>query len=278
MALDHDRITAEARGRLRVFKKQAKANQVAIDRLLPALSAASREMTFRSSLKGRARVFDRLQARMAKHASLQDARLEGRTPLALWAYLKPREAVLADPDEPGQMQDCVTVEYVLAGAVLGPDSHGRADGLWTLEASDHALLRLLTRSPGTDLSAVLFDAHRSLLALPEDALRKSNTDDILIAAGDGVFICEFMHGQDISLDYALMMYFRAKTWLHMDQLFPISDHSLPHRLVNGGWATACCGLPRCAPSRREANKHMSGFQNGLISSGYLTVRGRCNDR
>jgi hypothetical protein len=71
---------------------------------------------------------------------LEGVRLDGAYPLAVWAVLKPREAVTKavmapggeeNPPAPRDAQDCVVVEYLVAGVL--PGVIGWAAGLWTLE-------------------------------------------------------------------------------------------------------------------------------------------------
>jgi hypothetical protein len=90
-------------------------------------------------------------------------------------------------------------------------------GLWTLEVSDHALLRLCQRDPGADLDAVLLEAHRAILRAPATKEIGAKDEIYLMPAGSGVFLCQLhcatdRHSGDICIR------FRARTWLHRDQL------------------------------------------------------------
>ncbi len=145
-------------------------------------------------------------------------RLPGNVPLALWTMLNPRPAVTVNPREPGEAQDCVVVEYVLFGAVLGPKSFGVATGIWALEVSDHALLQLLARDPQAEIAATLFGAHHALLSLPMAAIQLGQTAKILVPAGAGVFICDTHCRPDRSLGGRETISVRARTFLHNDQL------------------------------------------------------------
>jgi hypothetical protein len=148
--------------------------------------------------------------------------------MALWAALRPRHAVTINPQTEGQKQDCVAVNYVLVGALRGPGNGGIVtDGLWSVEVSDHALLRALQRDPAADLTAVLLDVHRSVLRLSNDiaaeaeraAITKEDPPSgVLVPGGDGVFICEFNFASDRSVKWQKVLGVRAVTWLHNDQL------------------------------------------------------------
>jgi hypothetical protein len=98
--------------------------------------------------------------------------------------------------------------------------------LWSVEISDHALLRVLQRDPAADLDAVLLDVHRATLRLANDiateadaaaAAGEERPSGFLVPAGDGVFICEFAAAFDRSV-WEGMLAARAVTWLHNDQL------------------------------------------------------------
>jgi hypothetical protein len=228
MTTSEDRIGAEARGKLRLWKTAAEQRWAALDRLQSQLQSVAVDFVKRTSLPGRRRVFARVDQQVrSQGAVLWDVRLSGPTPLALWAILKPREPVLLTPTEPGETQDCVTIDYLVFGAVLGPHSAGRADGLWSLEVSDHALLRLLQRLPGADLTATLFAAHHSSLALSARALAphlgqpKTFANSFLLDTGSGAFICGVAIIEEVTTGPSL--YIRARTWLHHDQF---SDHQI----------------------------------------------------
>jgi hypothetical protein len=78
----------------------------------------------------------------------------------LWSWLDPRGAMLADPTEPGETQDAILVRYGLAWVVRKREVVGYEE--FTLEAPDHALARMLQRSPGTDLKVALHQAHHAI--------------------------------------------------------------------------------------------------------------------
>jgi hypothetical protein len=222
---------AAERGKLRRWKHAAASRyQLLRDQLLrdPGMKRQVDEFAMRGSAKGRQRAFRRINGLVSRFGVLQDVQLSGPAPLALWAALRPRGHVLSCPKTEGEKQDCVTANYVLAGAIDGPGRGGRGiTGLWSVEVPDHALLRVLQRNPGADLTAVLLDAHRAVLRLPTDdivrrafldiASRDEPTPGFLMAAGGGVFICEF-HFARAASNKEYMIGVRAVTWLHNDQL------------------------------------------------------------
>jgi hypothetical protein len=212
------RVSAETRGALRLLKQQLAADYARLEALLPRLCVLAGEFVARGSAKGRQRVFAKLDRLISPYASLSDLQLEQPTPLALWAVLRPREAVILNSDDPGEQQDCVAVNYLLVGAAKGPRWAGWADGLWTLEVSDHALHQLIARAPGVAVTETLLAAHRCALLLPLSRFAHDYLETILLRAPPGVFICEWLAGADASLDGHTAVHLRAKTWLHDDQL------------------------------------------------------------
>jgi hypothetical protein len=226
--LSCDPISAEVRGRLRLWRRRAR--EVAW-RLTDRVYQRTQDrdivhMVKRSSLQGRRRAFAKL-ARSFADASLEGVRLEGDYPLAVWAYLRPRSSVSIEPyeDDPGSLQDCVTASYLLAGLFPGKDGKdrvGKADGLWSIEVTEHALGRLLQRAPGCNIDAVLLAAHRAALRTAEADVPPCEADapppGFLLPAGPGAFVCQLRAGPDISLGGAPMVRMRARTWLHADQL------------------------------------------------------------
>jgi hypothetical protein len=222
-------IGAAERGKLRQWKRTAAANYQLCDRLLhdPEMQRQVDEFAMRGSEAGRRRAFQRVNVLVQRFGHLQEVRLTGRAPLALWAALTPRDAVTVNPATEGEKQDCVAINYVLVGALAGPGRGGMiADGLWSVEISDHALLRVLQRAPAADLDAMLLGVHRSALRLSNDiateadaaaAAGEERPSGFLVPAGDGVFICEFNAAIDRS-NWQKMLGVRAVTWLHNDQL------------------------------------------------------------
>ena len=132
-------INAEARGKLRVWRQKAEAARLRLHRALISPDTQDAAVDFaRKRGQGQRRAFAKLQKAFAG-ATLEHLRLEAPA-FALWAYLKSRVAVTLNPQDPSSAQDCVTVDYIIAGA-LSDEFDGVSDGLWTLEVK-------ITRSAG----------------------------------------------------------------------------------------------------------------------------------
>lgn len=255
-------INAEARGKLRVWKGQALLHWSSLNGRVRGNGDAEKyicDMVQRSSIDGRRRAFEKLR-RLFAGAFLEGVRLQGRYPLAVWSTLKPRTAVVVETnrDDPGLFQDCVVVDYWLAGALPGTDA-GLADGLWTMEVSDHALGRALQRMPGADLTAILRAAHHAALRA-----RRSDAEPIgcsfLLPAGDGIFLCEIGTGADVSLGGEHEAHIRAKTWLDADQLYDDQRPVLIDGIVGERLGDAVL-LP--APLRRFTKEGIATWAPGL---------------
>jgi hypothetical protein len=230
------RVTAEARGKLRQVKQELVILYSRLEREFPKLQTLAADFVARGSVKGRVRAFTKLDRLLSRHAALCDLNLEPPAPLALWAALKPRGAVLLNSEDPGQQQDCIAVNYLMVGAVKGPNSAGWADGLWTLEVSDHALHQLIIRAPGVRVAETLLLAHQAALMLPVSQFIQEYVDPVMLRAPLGVFICEWLGGHDPSID-GTAIHLRARTWLHSDQLRddqqPFHDGAPGDRLGEG---------------------------------------------
>jgi hypothetical protein len=178
-------------------------------------------MIRRSSHTGRRRAFDKLARLLGPGVVLEGLRLDGKQPLALWSILKPRVAVTVDaPPESGLAQDCVTVDYILAGIMPDAPNGGIATGSWSLEVPDHALGRCIQRS-GLLPSAIIAEAHHNLLGLRVAIVMLGNKLDsgrrFLIKAGPGGFVCHLHVGRDRSSGRIDVMA-HADTWVADDML------------------------------------------------------------
>jgi hypothetical protein len=222
-------ISAEARGQLRAWKAKATARFGGeADQADYETNALIEEFVRRSSRKGRARVFEKIRRRFAGRGVLEGVRLD-RHPIAVWSVVRPYGSINITKNRPPRLaQDCAVVDYLMVGMFPSPDGKitaGIRTGLWTLEVPDHALGRLLDRSPGADLDEVLFDAHHAALSarLDDDQVRAALDDrharSFMLPAGDGVFRCEIIRAEDASQDLALQVHLFAHTWLHDDQLY-----------------------------------------------------------
>jgi hypothetical protein len=84
---------------------------------------------------------------------------------------------------------------------------------WILEVPDHALGRLLQRSPQADLGDCLTEAAAGFLDAGADPIRNAAKHDhpIYLRAGDGAFLTEVISTGDD--DGSVVLYARARTYL-----------------------------------------------------------------
>jgi hypothetical protein len=136
----------------------------------------------------------------------------------LWGVLEPRDSIIcANPDvPPGLLQDCVVVAAFMVGRLSLPNGTphpGRCSAsVWSLEAQDHALGRLLQRDPGANIDDVLWEAHSNALNLnlqftPADAT-------FFLPAGNGGFLARFRRTRN--RDDGLRFHIQCRTWLSND--------------------------------------------------------------
>ena len=107
-------ITAEARGKLRAIKKQLATNYKAADDFFHSLSDTTVRDLMLKRKTGQKRAFEKFRPLAKAGAVLEAARLHHHVCL-VWSVLKPREAVAVESDDPGDMQNCVCVEYFVFG-------------------------------------------------------------------------------------------------------------------------------------------------------------------
>lgn len=215
---------AEARGKLRLYKQQLAASYEKFNALFnnPTLDGHLSAMVLKKNT-GRMRAYQRVCAIMQPMAFCREyCDLETRSPLLIWAALKPRSSVTFphEDSDPLDAQNCVTVNYVLAGQ-LEPKSIGIAEGLWTMEVQDHALGRLIERNANaTDLTDCVLQAHHALLRISADLLidHFKRERDIVLPAGPGAFICTIRLGQDMHENDEPILHLIARTWVSVGQL------------------------------------------------------------
>jgi hypothetical protein len=213
---------AAIRGRLRQWKERLAewhwlvrrpvatlAEDAALGRLVAGFGR-------RGTVKGRARALKQIARRLGPGAVLEEQRLAGAAPYALWRVLNPRPSIFADPDpQSSQAQDCVTVDYVVL------DRSGVSTSVWSLAVPDHALGRALQRhGPGVDPDALVAAAHANLLRLRVDTVVPHGAFDetlsFLVRAGEGGFVCRLLPGCEEG--GRTVVYAYASTWLNEDQL------------------------------------------------------------
>jgi hypothetical protein len=197
-------ISTEARGKLRLWRREVAERQGALDRVLERkpFRLLVDDFLYRGSEKGRLRALMKLRQKLDPvTAGARVARLHGKA-AAMWAAISVSE-------------DGAAVDYLVIDAV-GKISRGP----WNIRASDHALARFYQRSPrGADLTAALLGANVNvgrgkLYQLPKD-------EGVLVAAGDGAFRGRVDPGGFDHFGLA-----NAWSWLHSDQLFEDQENQL----------------------------------------------------
>jgi hypothetical protein len=257
---------AQTRGRMRLWKRSLANGYEAFSRAFLTRATSDHVIDFvrRSSSIGRKRAFDKLHRAFGPGVMLEGLRIEGEHPIAVWSILKPRSSVIIDaPVESGLAQDCVTVNYVIAGAWNNEPNIG--EGLWSLEIPDHAIGRAIDRSGGDPRTSspdrLIIEAHHNVLQLKvTDVMRDGvmGTDHrFLVKAGAGGFICAVRIAEDVSLHKALNIYVRADTWinecqLHDDQTLLLGNGARGERLGDS------CLMP--APPRELVDVGDNGVQ------------------
>ena len=173
--------SAEVRGQLRAWKQRLAQNYVAFNtaygRLHRGDEAAEVVLDMiKGSRAGRRLAFAKISKAFGPGVTAESVSLDKRGQcFAVWSILKPRDAVvvkanrdISESERASLAQDCVTVNYVVVGAVEGRVLV--AEGLWTLEVPDHALGRAVERSGFLHPETIIRDAHRNLLDMPNAAL------------------------------------------------------------------------------------------------------------
>jgi hypothetical protein len=274
---------AQTRGRMRLWKRALARDYQTFDRAYrsPIVLAMVADFAKRSSAKGRRRAFDKIHRSYGPGVTLEGLRLDGNHPLAVWSILKPRDAVTVDaPIESGKAQNCVTVNYVVAG-MLGNPRADCGEGLWTLEVPDHAIGRAI--SAGMQPSAIITEAHHNLLQLAATAIAPDGSGNcehrFLVKAGSGGFICHIAIGEDISLNGDFCAHVRADTWitegmLHSDQTLLVGNGKPGERLGDSYLLPAPF---RLAALRRfvEANLTVKPHVSTAAPFGFATVIRSC---
>ena len=202
---------AATRGRMRQFKAELSERYSALPR--PSSSGfqgVAADFVFKSGI-GRRRALAELSRRLAPaHVSLEGMHL-GREPVAIWAILKPREAVWIDEAD---QHGAITVNYI---SVHKRDGQMRAcEGMWSLEITDHTLGRAMHRRPRESPTKVILEAHHRLLRVPTAIV--SPGIRFLLPSGPGGFVCSLRVGEDVSMNNEKTAYVYAHTWLDTDMV------------------------------------------------------------
>jgi hypothetical protein len=122
---------------------------------------------------------------------------------------------------------------------------------------DHALGRALQRSPGVDLTELIWDGLANVRRRSIQALMARGPDRFRVAAGDGAFACAAFWAESGKQDVGMPMVV-AKTWLpteamHQVQEGEIVDAGHPgerfddvYEAVRGDWQLAPIMVTRTA--------------------------------
>ena len=223
---------AETRGRLRHWKRKLAERYAVFE--VAFLNKDRMSLVgdmVRGSTSTRQRAYHRLCVLFGPGAFNEGVTLQRNKSLAIWSYLKPRDPVTSKTreDAPENVraslaQDCVTVNYIVAGTphmII-------ADGLWTLEVPDHALGRAVERSQYLHPETLIREAHTNLLSLPVERVN----DIHYIKAGPGCFAGR-LSATGKEKTYGSSIHVRVQTWLSDDMMGddqkPITEVGAPGR-------------------------------------------------
>lgn len=268
---------AEVRGKLREWKRDLARQYRIFERAYAnegRLRSVVDDFVRRTSIAGRRRAFDKLRKMIGPAPVLEGVRFDGGHPLAVWSLLKPRDCVAVDaPIETGLCQNCVAVNYLLAGIIPARDDrlmHGVSEGLWTLEVPDHALGRAIERNGNRLPGDMIREAHHNLLRLRQDRVEGqlilNARRQFLVRAGAGGFVCELRLGPDVTANNELRVLAFAHTWLgadqiHADQVLLADDGEPGHRLGDGPLLPL--PLVRLIPARTPDKIECIAYSPGL---------------
>ena len=151
---------------------------------------------------------DRALARLQKHLAPVTL-CPGDGGVVTWSWLEPSNSVLIS-DNPSLTQDCIVVNFGIGGRQSTQQAGLHV--VLSLEVPDHALGRLLQRSPNTDIAAALIEAHEEFLQADAEAVleRMKKDREFYLRGGAGVFICEGIAATSNGQRY---FYARSSTWI-----------------------------------------------------------------
>lgn len=256
VVLQVDYGNAEVRGQLRQWKKKLARDYANFDAACHRLQKSALALVavdmVKSGRVGRQRAFEKISRALGPGVTLEAKLLDVKAVRAVWSILKPRESVTCDipPDDQQReslFQDCVTVNYFIAGSM--PGMIGVAEGLWTLEVPDHALGRAVERSRFLHPGAIIREAHLNLLDLPATVLpdRPNFTNrkapGVYVKAGPGCFVGHLLAGSDRSIGDRYSAHVRVRTWLSDDQLhadqIPLCEKAAAGERLGDCWLLPC---------------------------------------
>jgi hypothetical protein len=202
---------AEAKGRLRRFRAHVvgSADRTRAQLKRESLVSDVLSLSLRGTEKGRQRAARRVRSALP---GVFDWR---NLPAGLLGalLLDASDPIIKEPRDAGQTQPSVIVTYV----VLGTRRTMTSTGLWTLEVPIHALLRAIERDPGGDVGVKVRDAHRALLGAGSAPPPPIGPEFLIPTSGPGAFLVEWVPA--VCRPGGALIYARARTWLHDDQLY-----------------------------------------------------------
>jgi hypothetical protein len=174
----------EATRKLRVWKRAIAPAAAKIDRALADETTTHQLITDFAFKKnaGKAKALARLRQHLAP------AKLSAGRDIFTWSWLKPTGPLLAS-DDPSLRQNCVIARFGIGGR---RSAHfAGAAVVLSLEVPDHALVRLLERSPNADIEAAVFEAQDGYLHANNQAVLEcmKSYREFYLRAGPGLFIC-----------------------------------------------------------------------------------------
>jgi hypothetical protein len=245
---------AEVRGQLRAWKQKLARDYTAFESTFRRFGKGGDlgPLLFdmiRCGRIGRQRAFEKINRALGPGAKLETKHLDDKSALAVWSIFCPRSPVWCatsgtapDAAQMGLSQNCVTVNYIAAGAM--PWGVGLEQGLWTLGVPDHALGRAIERSRFLHPGAIIREAHVNLLNLPAQTIALNNGNieterGFFVKAGAGAFRCEMQGGPDKLNNGELGFFAFTRTWidaarLHEDQV-PLHEKGKPGNRLGDTW-------------------------------------------
>jgi hypothetical protein len=200
------RVTFEAKCRLADCKRDLTP---AAQRIEQHLSPHDRLLAACIKRRG----LSRQRALTALRSALPGAVVTGRRDCIEVRWLAPREHLIVDTDDPGELQSGICVHIALLWRE--PNGSGTFHLNYLLEVPDHACARFLQRAPAANLHAALFEAANAFTAADQEdvALALVHRDTIYLSSGPGVFACDVIAGKIKDSDKRLV-FARARTWLN----------------------------------------------------------------
>jgi hypothetical protein len=211
---ERDRVPAEIWRRVRSFKRDLAPTACIIERVLKDQQLA--QPLIEKCIRRRGVARQQFLSYLRKTLPGANVRIAHKEILEV-SWLSPRPPMFAEPQHPGELQDCVLVCFLAAWPVSAKVT--TAHSAWALEVPDHAAARFWQRDPQADLSQALFEAALNFVSADADIVRAqiNNNESVYLRAGSGCFACTVIGAQTTDRSKKFT-YARARTWLHDDML------------------------------------------------------------